>query len=578
MGKTRQMRRVSRRGSAAAIAVVVIAAFCPFPVWAGGSIEVRGVDALDVGRVRSLVALPENSPGPPSRAALERVQEAYFRLGYLGVRLTVTPGPNSTWTLDVEEGSRAVIATAAVGGELSRPRGEVMAALGLGPGVPYRPDVLVERMRVLLEEYDDAGHPFAQVWIDSLGYDAENAGVHIKLFVVEGSPRNIQRVEVEGLKKTRPELVVRIAGVEPGVPYRARLLRDAYARLNASEVFTHVEYPTVRLSPDGKGVDAVLVVDEPQRSHTFTSALGYADAEGEDDRQISGLVDLRLNNVGGTLRSLGAFWSNDGRDRVETRIDYRDQFFLGKRLSLGVRLHQVGLDTLYTWQSLGVEVERPVGRIGVSAGLHGDRNVFSEGELKRSWRARTSLGVRLRRDVADARWRGSVYTRLSVARKQRVLREGGDESLTQYIGEVESRVSVRLRPILHVRNELTYRGLESDERVVPLSELFYVGGARTLRGYKENQFSGRRAATARTELLLGRTRAENVYVFGDVGYVFRETLNPDDEVERDEIVRAGYGFGLRTRSRLGNVDLSFGVGEKLSLQQTKVHVLLEQNF
>jgi outer membrane protein insertion porin family len=569
MGTTKHTMTLRRAAAAAALACAGL--------WAVGgaaaeSVEVRGVTVIDEGHVRSMVATPGN--GPPTREALERVQEAYFRRGYLGVRVSVTLEPDSTWVLDVDEGIPAVIARAAIAGALTRPRDAVVEALGLRPGSPYRPDLMTRRIRALLDEYDAAGHPFAQVWIDSLGFDAEKDAVHIKLFIVEGDPRTIQRVEVEGLKKTRPDLAVRIAGLETGVPYRGKLLRDAYARLTGSGVFTRVDYPTVRLSSDGKGVDAVLVVDEPQRSHTFTSALGYAEAEGDDDRQISGLVDLHLNNIGGTLRNLGALWSNDGRDRVETRVDYRDQFFLGKRLSLAARIHQIGLDTLYTWQSLGVEVERPVGRIGVSVGLHGDRNVFSVGELKRSWRARISLGARLQRDVAGARWRAGV----SVARKRRILRDGGDESLTQHIGEVETDVTVRLRDVLHIRNELVYRGLESSERIVPLSELFYIGGARTLRGYKENQFSGRRIATARTELLLGRTRAENVYLFGDVGYVLRETLTAADVVERSENVRAGYGFGLRTRSRLGNVELSFGVGEKLSLQQTKVHVLLEQSF
>lgn len=555
--------------------LAVALALCPTGAPAAQRVDVRGVTVLKPGDVRSMVA---TTAGPPSHEALERVQEAYYRRGYLSARVSVTLERDSTWVVDVDEGAQAVVARSAVDGELSRPRDEVIAELGLRPGAAYRPELLTARIRSLLEQYDESGRPFAQVWIDSLGYDAENDAVHIKVFIVEGAARVIQRVDVEGLKKTRPDLAVRIAGLEPGMPYRARLLRDAYSRLAASGVFTRVDYPTVRLSSDGKGVDAVLVVDEPQRSHTLTSALGYAEAEGEDERQISGLVDLRLNNVGGTLRNLGALWSNDGRDRVETRIDYRDQFFLGKRLALGVRLHQIGLDTLYTWQSIGLEVERPVGRIGVSAGVHGDRNVFSEGTLKRSWRVRTSLGVRLRSEAAERRWNAGVYTRLSVARKRRILREGGDESLTQYIGEVETEASVRLRPVLHVRNELVYRGLESDERTVPLSELFYIGGARTLRGYKENQFSGRRVATARTELLLGRTRTENVYLFGDVGYVLRETFTPDDVVDRSEIVRAGYGFGLRTGSRLGNVDLSFGVGEKLSLQQTKVHVLLQQSF
>jgi hypothetical protein len=70
-------------------------------------------------------------------------------------------------------------------------------------------------------------------------------------------------VVVEGLRKTRPELAVKIAGIEPGTPYRSQLLEDAYLRMVSSAVFSDVGYPTVRMSAGGEGVDAVLKVDEP---------------------------------------------------------------------------------------------------------------------------------------------------------------------------------------------------------------------------------------------------------------------------------------------------------------------------
>jgi outer membrane protein assembly factor BamA len=541
-------------------------------------VEVHGARAVPASTLERIVGAAVDSTS--LQAALERVQSEYLRRGYMGARIEAHgagEGADSVWVVTVTEGRRATIATASVAGALTRPRDDVVVALGIRPGSTYEPQRIEERIRSLLADYDERGLPFAQVWVDSLGYDPDADAVGIKLFVVEGGERVIRDVEVEGLAKTRPEFARRIAGIDPGQPYRASLLRSAYARLSASGIFTEVEFPVVRIAPDGQGVDVELVVEEPQRSHTFTSALGYAEAEGEQDRQISGLVDLRLNNIGGTLRNVAVMWNNDGRDRVETRVDYRDRFFLGRRLALGVRLHQVGLDTVYTWQSLGVEVERPVGALSVSFGLNGDRNVFSVGDLRRSWRVRTSAGLGIHRGGTRGNSLAAL-TRATVARKRRIARDGPDETLSQYIFEVETDAVVSLRPVLYLRNALVYRGLESNEDIVPLSERFYVGGARTLRGYKENQFNGRRVATARTELLLGRSRNENVYLFTDVGYILRETLTPEGRVDRDELVKTGYGFGLRTRSRVGNVELSFGVGEKLSLKQTKVHVLLEQSF
>jgi outer membrane protein assembly factor BamA len=121
--------------------------------------------------------------------------------------------------------------------------------------------------------------------------------------------------------------------------------------------------------------------------------------------------------------------------------------------------------------------------------------------------------------------------------------------------------------------ELVYKGLESVEDLVPISEQYYVGGARTLRGYRENQFHGRRVAIARAELRIGGSLQENLYVFVDNGYILQETI-----AGRENLFKTGYGFGLRTRSQVGVVGLSFGLGEEVSLGQAKVHILLEQNF
>jgi outer membrane protein insertion porin family len=125
---------------------------------------------------------------------------------------------------------------------------------------------------------------------------------------------------------------------------------------------------------------------------------------------------------------------------------------------------------------------------------------------------------------------------------------------------------------------LVYRGLESGEEYIPLSEQFYVGGAATIRGYRENQFHGRRVAYVRSELRVGRSRRENGYLFVDGGYVLWENRSSTGVVTQDEEFPVGYGFGLRTESRVGNIDLSFGIGDKLSLRQTKVHVILNQSF
>jgi hemolysin activation/secretion protein len=214
----------------------------------------------------------------------------------------------------------------------------------------------------------------------------------------------------------------------------------------------------------------------------------------------------------------------------------------------------------------------------VLGAVHADRNVFSEGDLLRSWRARVGSGISLLRGDAG-RSMIEFSGRFTWAEKKFWRRStSSGEYLTQYILQGKNEIQIDFTQSIHMSNETAYNGLESNEDIVPLSEQFYIGGAGTLRGYRENQFHGRRVAYSRWEIILGRVRTDHAYLFTDGGYIVSESINALGNVERKDLYRIGYGFGLRTLSKLGKVDISFGVGEKLSLRQTKVHVILEQRF
>jgi outer membrane protein assembly factor BamA len=577
------MRLGTRWTWARAAALALLATAHAAQVGAGDGFRVTGNRVLREGRVREILAAAGWKPGA-SAARLAALQEAYFREGHLAARIYAGPSPfdSATVVVEIEEGEPVRVGRARVSGARVYGVEAVAVSLGLEADATFRPREFDARVAELLRRYDVDGYPFAQVWIDSLGHEPDRNRVHVLVSVVEGTRRDVQAVRVEGLAKTRPDLAVRISGLRAGGAYSARTLDAAYVRLQSSRLFERVAYPTVRMSADGQGVDVILVVEEASRSNTFAAAVGYAAAEEERDRELSGLAHLRLENVGGTLKDFELLWNNDGKQRSETRLSYRDRFFLGRRLGVSARLEQIGQDTLYTWQSLGLGVERTLGRagsglVGVKLSAHGDRNVFGSGELARSWRGRGSLALSLLRGSRKRTGFAELVARATYARKTNYPREGGAaESVTQFIGEIEGEATASLAANLHLRFAPVFRTLESGEEAVPLSEQFYIGGARTLRGYRENQFHGRRVATLASELLIGPGRWENGYLFVDVGYVRQG--DGEAGAPAGDLWRAGYGFGLRTGSAVGNIDLSFAVGEKPSLQQTKVHVLLEQRF
>lgn len=562
----------------ASIALLVVLAAVP-RTYAGMELEIEGNTVLSPGTIRSLLERPS---GLPLEARIARVQGEYYKRGYLFASIEATVSPDSSLVrLSIDEGNKARYRRVRVSGVSAAEAGRIGGRLGARRDAPFEPVLLERGIGDLLREYDASGYPFVQIWLDSVAVDREHGVVDVTFFVSDNGQKRIGAVVFEGLQKTRPEVALALSGLRTGQVYDGRRLAGAVRRLRSLGVFTSVGEPAVTLAPDGSGVEARIIVREPSRTNTFQAALGYAKEETDRPRVFSGLASLEFNNLGGRLMDLDIYWRNDGAERSETRIAFTDRLFMGRALGVGVSLEQIGLDTLYTWQSAGVEVTLPLGSAGrqewaVSASVHGDRNIFSEGTLKRSWRVRMTGGLAWRWGSEEERLALHFDGRMTYAGKRQYRRtDGGDENVSQYITGVIMRTSLGFG-FARLFNESSYHGIESNEEAVPLSEQFYLGGAGSLRGYRENQFHGTRVALSRTEMRFGPSAFENAYLFVDGGYV-RSGADGGGAGARD-LFRAGYGFGLRTVSRVGEVDLSFGVGEKLSLQQTKVHVILGQRF
>jgi outer membrane protein assembly factor BamA len=578
--------RHARCSSRCAITLGLAAAFslaCRESVVAGPQLEVRGNRVLTDDAIGDLLR-GWRWDGASDGHLLRAVQEAYIRTGHLfaSVRLERN-APDSTLVVFIEEGAAARLDRVKVRGATHFGEDKVRRVLGLEPGDRFRPDTVNRGVEELLEMYDVEGYPFAQVWIDSLHVEPKTSGIALNVYIVEGDEKQLSAVRVEGLGKTNPGVALKLSGLRVGAPYDGASLHDAYVRLSSSGVFEDVAYPIVQISPTGQGVEALIKVVEPRKTNSLTAALGYAQQETRDARAVNGLVRLDLVNIGGRLRDLNVFWRNDGSGRIQTELAFRQQFFLGRRMSLGLSLAQVGQDTVYTWQSMGLESVVPVGKIGsgmlaIEAGVNGDRSTFAEGDVTRSLRLRFTGGVSYMAGRKDRGAFARVAGRLTYADKEMDSKTEGSQSVSQYVVGLDGQAAFELRRNVHVANRTVYQHLISPEAQVPLSEQFYLGGAATVRGYRENQFHSPSVAFSRSELLIGRSRLENGYLFADVGYYEQQEPTASGGVTDAGLVIFGYGAGLRTRSKAGNIDFSLALGEEFSLQRAKIHVVLERTF
>ena len=110
-----------------------------------------------------------------------------------------------------------------------------------------------------------------------------------------------------------------------------------------------------------------------------------------------------------------------------------------------------------------------------------------------------------------------------------------------------------------------------------ISDLYFLGGANTLRGYRENQFSGNRVLWSNLEYRYLLTKRTFAFLFFDTGYYLRNE-NALYDIEKTSAFKTGYGFGLNIETSLGILGVSFALGNGDSFSEGKIHFGIVNEF
>jgi outer membrane protein assembly factor BamA len=396
--------------------------------------------------------------------------------------------------------------------------------------------------------------------------------------VVESESALVDSVVVDGPHRTRPAALRRALGGVAGTPYRGELGEVGRSRLLDLGVFANVGEPRFEMVAPGRGWLRYDVVEAG--GSNFDGIVGY---QGQDN-SLSGLARLSLANIAGTARQADAYWQGQGAGRSEIRFRYREPFVLGTRTSVELGFTNELEDTLYTRTEYGLEAGLPLGEgAALGLGVEGGRVVPGGGA---GWRTT---------------WQG---TRVSLRRRSRGWREGAPplelfgysavlvtsqsftrETLADGSGRRGNRLTLtldaagerRLGERRFVTLGLDGRFRSGDRAVLPVYDLFPLGGAASLRGYREEEFRAARYLLLRAEHGWGRagTRA---YLFLDQAVFYRK---PDPSLSTGEgatSYRAGYGVGASVPSGLGRVGLELAWGRGDGPLDAKLHLRLRSQF
>ncbi len=459
--------------------------------------------------------------------------------------------------LEVIEEKRFSVGGIDVEGNYALATSQILDQVKPQKGEIFDPAQLKESVYRIQDIYGQRGYLYARV-DSNFDFNREKGLARIEIVIKENEQVRIGNIKIEGNKITKPVVFNRTILLKKGGIFDTKKLRESWRKLYNLGFFEKVEMkPYATSSP--LILDLLVKVQETDKQGGF-----YFGATYSSNSELGGFIQINKDNLWGEGKKIGIDWEF-GKNNNEYDINYLDRWYQGSSTTLNISLY----DKRYEYSYTGLEYTKRTSGGLIGLGWPWDEylhfsltakvervNVVGEElpeDLKGENRAYQSLIPTLTRDsrVRDEdfnSYKGS-YSRVSVEKSGGFL--GGDVDFTRY--EIETRVYLRQGEfwkslILAFR----LRGEWGDN--LPYYEEFYIGGQYTLRGYRENEFSGTGALLGTLELRIPLQRGTLVYVFVDTGKVWGGDPMPE--------FKTGYGFGLQINSAIGTLRFDYGISKE----------------
>ena len=513
---------------------------------------------------------------------LEKYRERAYYFTRIDSVMKIFPdeSPNLTLSIFIDQGLPLKVDGISLQGMTALSAQGLKGMLETRVGGVLDEENLAGDIEFLLRQYENNGYPFCRVSLERVTLaPGDEARVQLLLKIEEGDRVTIGQIRVRGNHTTRSRVIIRETGLKNGDPYRHKRVARARRRLERLGFFEEVKEP--RIFYDQAGSTGILFEVVEKNTNRVDGVLGYSPSRSTGEKgYFTGLLDFSFRNLLGTGRRAQAHWERIDRFSQELTFSYLEPWVLGYPFHVGIDFSQLVQDTTYIKRAWGGSFSLPAGDFFILHSRVGQEEILPDSSAVGLYYSRNIIGeFGVELDTRDDRinprrgMKGSFTLGLGDKRifEDRIRRYRQQ----RYRADLEGVLPTLSHQVLAVALHL--RWLESDESPIPISEHFRFGGAKSLRGYREDQFRGSRVGWSNLEYRFLIARQSRLFAFVDIGYYYRGEMVSGGMVEV-EGVKVGYGVGLRLETRLGIMGVDYGLGEGDSPFAGKVHLGLTSEF
>lgn len=503
------------------------------------------------------------------------IEQLYNSRGFLQAKASARAeikDNNASIYIEIDEGMQTKVGEVSVD-SISFPGMEIPAVLSTKAENPFRTDQLKSDKRVLEAKISELGYPHVVVTpVVTFNADSTNADV---LFKIDLGPRVILgEVRYAGALKTKERVLNREFKAVKGMPLSLSSMVESQRNIRDMGLFSSVRLKTIGLREKQDTVHVVVEVTEKRPYHGVLGG-GY-----ESEKRVFINAKAGDRNFLGSNREL---WVGAEASQIDEAVINKAFQDVDGRAEVGMTEHRlfglplIATDEIYAERTSELNIEWRSVAYGVSAAI----NAAATKHLLLGMGSRLERRSLLLEDGEESTEDKGPRTsfvltptltydrRDSFTKPKKGTFLGMSVDLSKSIGSsVDNYVKFQMeaKSFLTPLSFVTFAGIVragyihpyGGTTVIPTDRLFYLGGTRSVRGFKENLLvsdssGGRVALSASLEARIPLVLNFELAGFYDIGRL----QNSLASIDFDQF-RMSAGGGIRYMTPIGPIGLLYG--------------------
>jgi len=490
-----------------------------------------------------------------------RVGEPVVEIGEKGIQVT----------LKIEEGSRYKVGQVDITGDLIVPKEELLQQLGIAKEAFLNRDKVRSDVLALTDFYSDYGYAYADV-SPSIDQNQETLTADIVFQIKMGAQVYFEKILINGNTITRDKVIRRELHVHEQGLFSGKALKRSIRNLYRLDYFEDIKVDTIKGSSEDKMVLKIDVTEKPTGAFSF--GAGYS---SEENVFLTGSISKR--NFLGRGQSM-SFSGQIGSRTTNFVASFSEPYIMDTLLKGTVRAYNQDKDyDEYDRDSQGGGVTFGYTVADYTNVYWGYNLDVSDISIEEAYRSEVSDNIK---ELEGTNLTSSVDVSLVYDSRDRAFNTtegsihlvsveyaglGGDIGFTKYVGQTSWYFPI-WKPIIGFANaKVGVVHENSDDKLLPDYEKFYLGGINSMRGFgyrgvhlteinsdgREVEIGGEKMAMFNFEIIfpIVSEAGVNGVVFYDTGNVY------DDRIDLGNL-RQSAGAGIRWNSPFAPIRLEYG--------------------